>query len=40
MNFLSRAMAKHEATGLSILRHPLEIAEVGGRSTKGTSSAF
>ncbi len=30
MNFLRRAMAKHEATGLAILRHPLEIAEVGG----------
>ncbi len=29
MNFLRRAMAKHEPTGLSILRHPLEIAEVG-----------
>jgi pilus assembly protein CpaE len=29
MNFLRRAMAKHEATGLSILRHPLEITEVG-----------
>lgn len=29
MNFLRRAMAKHEASGLSILRHPLEIAEVG-----------
>jgi pilus assembly protein CpaE len=29
MNFLRRAMTKHEATGLSILRHPLEIAEVG-----------
>ena len=29
MNFLRRAMAKHEADGLSILRHPLEIAEVG-----------
>src|SRR5687767_14814879 len=27
MNFLRRAMAKHEGTGLSILRHPLEIAE-------------
>jgi len=27
MNFLRRAMAKHEATGLAILRHPLEIAE-------------
>jgi pilus assembly protein CpaE len=29
MNYLKRAMAKHEPTGLSILRHPLEIAEVG-----------
>ncbi|AWM36781.1 Septum site-determining protein MinD [Gemmata obscuriglobus] len=29
MNFLKRAMAKHEPTGLAILRHPLEIAEVG-----------
>lgn len=29
MNFLRRAMAKHEPTGLAILRHPLEIAEVG-----------
>ena len=29
MNFLRRAMAKHEPTGLSILRHPLEVAEVG-----------
>lgn len=29
MNFLRRAMTKHETTGLSILRHPLEIAEVG-----------
>ncbi|MBY0461029.1 MAG: AAA family ATPase [Gemmataceae bacterium] len=29
MNFLKRAMAKHEGSGLSILRHPLEIAEVG-----------
>ena len=29
MNFLRRALAKHEATGLSILRHPLEISEVG-----------
>lgn len=27
MAFLRRAMAKHEASGLSILRHPLEIAE-------------
>lgn len=29
MNFLRRAMAKHEPSGLSILRHPLELAEVG-----------
>jgi pilus assembly protein CpaE len=29
MNFLRRAMAKHDASGLSILRHPLEIAEAG-----------
>jgi pilus assembly protein CpaE len=29
MNFLRRAMAKHEGCGLSILRHPLEIAEGG-----------
>jgi pilus assembly protein CpaE len=29
MNFLRRALARHEETGLSILRHPLEIAEVG-----------
>lgn len=29
MNFLRRAMAKHDASGLSILRHPLEISEVG-----------
>ena len=28
MNFLRRAMARHEPTGLSILRHPLEISEV------------
>jgi len=28
MNFLRRAMARHESSGLSILRHPLEIAEV------------
>jgi pilus assembly protein CpaE len=27
MSFLRRAMAKHEGSGLSILRHPLEIAE-------------
>ena len=29
MNFLRRAMAKHEGSGLAILRHPLEIAEGG-----------
>jgi pilus assembly protein CpaE len=29
MNFLRRALVKHEATGLAILRHPLEIADVG-----------
>jgi pilus assembly protein CpaE len=29
MNFLRRAMAKHERSNLSILRHPLEISEVG-----------
>jgi len=29
MNFLRRAMAMHEPSNLSILRHPLEIAEVG-----------
>jgi pilus assembly protein CpaE len=29
MSFLKRAMAKHEPTGLAILRHPLEIAEGG-----------
>jgi pilus assembly protein CpaE len=29
MNFLRRAMAKHEPSGLAILRHPLEIAEAG-----------
>lgn len=29
MNFLRRAMAKHEPSNLSILRHPLEVAEVG-----------
>src|SRR4051812_21176342 len=29
MNFLKRAMAKHEGSGLAILRHPLEIAEGG-----------
>ena len=29
MNFLKRAMARHEGTGLGLLRHPLEIQEVG-----------
>jgi pilus assembly protein CpaE len=29
MNFLKRALVKHEGTGLSVLRHPLEIAESG-----------
>jgi pilus assembly protein CpaE len=28
MNFLRRSMARHEASGLSILRHPLEIQEI------------
>jgi pilus assembly protein CpaE len=30
MNYLKRALARHPATGLSILRHPLEIHEIGG----------
>jgi pilus assembly protein CpaE len=29
MNFLRRALVRHEATGLNILRHPLEIADIG-----------
>lgn len=29
MNYLRRALARHEASGLSILRHPLEISEGG-----------
>jgi pilus assembly protein CpaE len=29
MNFLRRAMVRHEGTGLAILRHPLEIQEIG-----------
>ena len=29
MNFLKRALVKHDATGLAILRHPLEIADTG-----------
>jgi len=30
MNYLKRALVKHPDTGLSILRHPLEIHEIGG----------
>ena len=29
MNFLKRAMVRHEASGLAILRHPLEINDIG-----------
>ncbi len=29
MNFLRRALVRHEGTGLSILRHPMEIGEIG-----------
>jgi len=29
MNFLRRALVRHEPTGLAILRHPLEIQEIG-----------
>lgn len=29
MNFLRRALVKHDPTGLAILRHPLEIADIG-----------
>jgi pilus assembly protein CpaE len=29
MNFLKRALVRHEGTGLAILRHPLEIQEIG-----------
>ena len=29
MNFLKRALVRHEASGLAILRHPLEIQDVG-----------
>ena len=29
MNFLRRAMVRHEASGLAILRHPLEINDIG-----------
>ena len=29
MNFLRRALVRHEGTGLSILRHPMEIQEIG-----------
>ena len=28
MNFLRRALVKHEATGLNVLRHPLEVADI------------
>src|SRR5262245_52226595 len=30
MNYLKRALVKHPDTGLSVLRHPLEIHELGG----------
>jgi pilus assembly protein CpaE len=30
MNYLKRALVRHPDTGLSILRHPLEIHEIGG----------
>jgi pilus assembly protein CpaE len=30
MNYLKRALVKHPDTGLSVLRHPLEIHEIGG----------
>jgi pilus assembly protein CpaE len=30
MNYLKRALVRHPETGLSILRHPLEIHEIGG----------
>ena len=30
MNYLKRALVKHPDTGMSILRHPLEIHEIGG----------
>jgi pilus assembly protein CpaE len=30
MNYLKRALVKHPETGLAILRHPLEIHEIGG----------
>ncbi len=30
MNYLKRALVKHPDTGISILRHPLEIHEIGG----------
>jgi pilus assembly protein CpaE len=29
MNFLRRALVKHEETGMSMLRHPLDIADIG-----------
>lgn len=30
MNYLKRALVKHPETGLSVLRHPIEIHEIGG----------
>src|SRR5687768_4607956 len=30
MNYLRRALVKHPDTGLSVLRHPMEIHEIGG----------
>jgi pilus assembly protein CpaE len=30
MNYLKRALVRHPETGLSVLRHPLEIHEIGG----------
>src|SRR5947209_6103437 len=30
MNYLKRALVKHPPTGISVLRHPMEIPEIGG----------
>jgi pilus assembly protein CpaE len=30
MNYLKRALVKHPETGISVLRHPMEIPEIGG----------
>ena len=30
MNYLKRALVKHPGTGISVLRHPMEIHEIGG----------